>query len=358
MKLSSRAQKVQRRQICIVKLSSIGDVVLALPFALELRRRYPDSSIHWIVEEKAEPILQAHPVVDKIITVPKEKLEHAFRRLSFRKLFSLVRKTLRKLRAHQYDLAFDLQGLWRSALIMACLRAEEKVGFANAREAPAWFYTRRIQSSPRQHALFRNLSQLEPATHFKPDFGLRIKKECRKTDQFLCELGSPPRLVLIHPGASQPHKRWPWKRFARLADALSFYYSACVVVLGGRSEKRIVRRILRSSLTPLINGYQRFSLDELAELAKRADLFVGNDTGCTHIAAAVGCPTVALFGPTDPKLTGPVGDKVKVLREPFPCSPCFNRPVCQNSDCLQQITVAEVFKASSELLQADARILA
>lgn len=345
--------------ILIVKLSAIGDCVLALPFLYFLEQRFPQAAIDWVVEEKAYPLLARHSRLRKVFLFPKSELKTLFSSHSYRAFFTLLKKSLGALRAQEYALAFDLQGNWRSQFVLMWVRSKKKVGFANPREGFPWLYTERVLSSSAQHALDRNLSLLSPFglpeeakfSQSPPPRWYAIPPSSQEQPWKRIFAASSAPLILIHPGASKKHKRWPALRFAALSKLFIEQWGAQIVLVGAKNEFVLAQHIVNRSRLPIQNLCQKLALDELAQLCRQAALFIGHDTGCTHLAAAVGCPALALFGPTDPAKTSPRGERVSVLQHKFPCSPCFSEPICSNRDCLLSLTVEEVFQSAASLLK-------
>jgi heptosyltransferase-2 len=154
-------------------------------------------------------------------------------------------------------------------------------------------------------------------------------------------------MVALNPGASRPHNRWFPARLGQVADELAASYNAHVLVLGGPGDVADSQEIAAAAKSPVIVTAGKTSLKELAAILYRCDCLVTCDTGPMHMAAAVGTPTVSLFGPSDPTRTGPYGDFHLVLSHAaeFDCAPCFKRPKCQDRDCMAAITVSEVVEA-------------
>lgn len=350
-------EQVQR--ILIIKPSSLGDVVNALPFLSSLRQRYPDRHIAWLVEEAAAELLLGHPLLDRIIVSGRRRwgreVRTAFRGpVALREMAALIAE----LRQGQYDLVVDLQGLLKSALMVICAGARFRVGLAGAREGSGRALTHVVPLPPGPlHAVDRYLEvarflgadPLSKAFVFpsRPDDGAMA-------EALLAEAGVKPNTLVIalNPQARWPTKLWGEERFARVGEALARRHGARILVIGSSSDLPLAKRLAgRMNPAPFVTA-GRTDLKVLIALLRRIDLLVTVDSGPMHLAAALGTPLVALFGATDPRLIGPYGGDGVVLRVPLPCSPCSKRRCQIEADrlCMRSISIEEVAEAASALL--------
>ncbi|MDD5558501.1 glycosyltransferase family 9 protein [Candidatus Methylomirabilis sp.] len=357
-------EQVQR--ILIIKPSSIGDVVNALPFLSSLRRRYPDRYIAWLVEEEAAELLLGHPLLDRVIVSGRRRWGREVR-TPFResKMLREIAALIAELRQGRYDLIIDLQGLLKSALMVVCAGARFRVGLAGAREGSERVLTHVVPLPPGPlHAVDRYLEAarflgadpLSKAFVFpsRPDDGARA-------EALLAEAEVKPNalVVALNPQARWRTKLWEEERFARVGELLARQYGARILVIGSSSDLPLARR-LASQMDPApFVAAGRTDLKVLIALLRRIDLLVTVDSGPMHVAAALGTPLVALFGPTDPRLIGPYRGDLSagqaggvVLRVPLPCSPCSKRRCQIEADrlCMRSISVEEVAEAASALL--------
>ncbi len=350
-------EQVQR--ILIIKPSSIGDVVNALPFLSSLRQRYPDRHIAWLVEEEAAELLLGHPLLDRVIVSGRKRWGREVRTplrgsVALREMASLIAE----LRQGRYDLVVDLQGLLKSALMVACAGARYRVGLAGAREGSERVLTHVVPlpAGP-LHAVDR---YLEAARFLGADplskafvFPSRPEDDVM-AEALLAEADVTPDnpVIALNPQARWRTKLWEEERFARLGEALARRHGARILVIGSSSDLLSARHLAsRMNPVPFVAA-GRTDLKVLIALLKRIDLLVTVDSGPMHLAAALGTPLVALFGPTDPRLIGPYGGDGVVLRVPLPCSPCSKRRCQIESDrlCMRSISVEEVTEAASALL--------
>jgi lipopolysaccharide heptosyltransferase II len=258
--------------------------------------------------------------------------------------------------------AVDLQGLLRSGLLTCLSGSPVRVGFANAREFATLGYNRRVQvPTPEMHAVERYLLVagalgIEPAG--EPDFTIAVgRDEARWARDFLSGLGPEHGpVVLMNPSARWESKRWPANSFAVLADALVRKHAAAVLFTGSPEDRAVVGRVQGLMSQTSIDLAGGTTLKQFIALLAQADLLVCNDSGPMHLAAALGTPLVAFFGPTNPVRTGPYAQarRCVILRKPQDCSPCYRRQ-CRSGKCLAAVTSAEALEAAESLLEVDGK---
>jgi lipopolysaccharide heptosyltransferase I len=305
-------------KVAVVKLSSIGDVVHALPVAVALKRHAAATRVVWIAEAREASLLAGHPDVDDVIVADTR----GWRRE--RPGVTAMREALgvaRRLRGEAFDVALDLQGLMKSALLTALTRAPRRIGFAAgwSREWPsALLMNERVRPpDSARHVVDQYLTLARPLGVAATPVEFRMPADPAadgRADEFLAGAGIKPhdRLVLVNPGAGRPDKRWPVERLRDLARRLADETVARVVVLWGPGEEQDARAIAGAAaiLAPPT------TLRDLVALARRARLLIAGDTGPLHIAAAVGTPCVGLYGPTSGVRNGPYGAGHRVLQGP------------------------------------------
>lgn len=334
-------------KIALVKLSSLGDVVHALPVAHALRHHFRHVHLTWIVEARELAILNDHPDLDVVVPVDTR----LWRRLIWapdgvRQVGQKLSRLTERIRRARFDVAIDLQGLVKSGLLTAYTGAPLRIGFAlsHCREPlNALFTTHRVRpTSDAVHVVDQYLSLLEPLgirSRDAPVFRLPSDPEAeRRVDQYLAEQGvkRQDRLVALNPGAGRPAKRWPPEHFAKLAERLAVEASARVLLLWGPDEERMARAIAGSmTARPLLAPPT--TIPELTALLRRASLVVAGDTGPLHLAAALGTPAIGLYGPTRAARNGPYGAHCRSLQSP--------------DGSVAFISPDEVFRVAAELLE-------
>jgi 3-deoxy-D-manno-octulosonic-acid transferase/heptosyltransferase-1 len=348
-------------KILIVKLSAIGDVIHTLPALTSLRRHYPDAQIDWLVEDAAADLVQGHAALNRaLIWRRREFVKH----LKAGRLSSAVRlfvSLLLQLRDTPYDLILDFQALLKSGLWIFLARGRRKAGFGQGMEHAEnshLFLNERIPAvSMEIHALDRGLMLLHalgiPSVQVLYDLPIGDEDE-GAAQELLTARGLRPDqpFVAINPVAKWPTKLWAAERFRELAERLS-KKGFQVVFTGSEEDRPLIDEMAGPLGPPVIRLDGRTTLKILAAVYRSASVVVSTDTGPMHLAAAVGTPVVALFGPTAPWRTGPHGKGHAILRAGVSCSPCFSRS-CKTAEleplaCMNRITVEQVVEAVARL---------
>jgi heptosyltransferase-1 len=333
-------------RILLIKLSSLGDVIHALPTLEALRSLFPQGHITWLVEDINAPLLTGHPALDEVWPVPRPRLGNG----KFLQNIGELLGVARRLREEPFDLVVDLQGLLKSAVWVALVRGKRKVGYDRTRECSYLPLTERLAPfDPEAHAVLRCLNV---ARHLGAAAApLRFRLGLPPPEEMSHVLPPEPdqRLAVLHPGARWPTKLWPAAHWAALAGWLVREKGFQVALTGSQGDRELAGDIAVLAEVPLINLAGRTSLAELAGLLQKARLAVTTDTGPMHLACALGTPVVALFGPTAPWRTGPFGEGHEVVRLAFPCSPCFRRR-CPEPRCLTKLPVSRAQEAVEKIL--------
>jgi heptosyltransferase-1 len=343
------------RRILLIKLSSAGDIIHALPVLAGLRRRWPEAHIAWMVSTPFAELLDGHPDLDEVIRFDRRRFAHLGRQWSASWAFA---RFCWRLRARRFDLVVDLQGLFRSGFLSLVSGAPRRLGLSDAREMAGAFYTRRVgRRTPNLHAVDR-CYQMATALGFAeqgPRFLLHVPDACRAEVTELLrdsEVEGRPFAVLAI-GARWETKRWPAERFARLADALAERHGLASVLVGSEDDRQLAEQVRQYSHSGPVNLAGRTRWGQLMALLEQARMVVSNDSGPMHVAAALGRPLVAVLGPTHPGRTGPYCLPEGVVRRDLPCSPCYLRMLasCAHGHaCMRDLPVESVLKAAGRAL--------
>jgi heptosyltransferase-1 len=328
------------RRLLLIKPSSLGDIVHAMPTLAALKSRFPEASVTWVVKRQWAGLVERIEGVDQIVPLDT----------GLRGWLSKVPS----LRAGHFDLVIDLQGLFRSGLLAWLSGSPRRVGLATGREGSPLFYTERVPvAMSRLHAVDRYLLVAAALGATRPPVPL-FRFRARDADQLAVRrllqrehVPSDRPWVAMNVSARWPTKRWPVDSFAQAADSLAREGLGPVVLIGGRSDQEDAARVRSLMRTESVDFTGQTEVGLLPTLLQQAAVLVTNDSGPMHIAAAVGTPVVALFGPTDPMRTGPYGGPHSVLTHDVPCRPCLSRR-CRHSvplACLSGVTPAEVVQA-------------
>jgi heptosyltransferase-1 len=341
-------------KILIVKMSAIGDVIHTLPALTALRRHYPDAQIDWLVEDTAADLLEGHRALSGVLVWRRKRFRELFTAGKFLSAALLFLGSLRALRRTRYDLIIDFQALLKSSLWVFFSQGRSKVGFGKGMEHAEHshlFLSERVPApSMETHALDRGLKLIEALGVDGSRVVYDLPTEESAAQALLAEKGihSHERLIAINPVAKWPTKLWEPRKFAEVTEHLvSEGYQ--VVFTGSREDGAMIDEIGHSNNLPMIRLDGQTTLKTLAAVYRLCGAVVTTDTGPMHLAAAVGTPVVALFGPTAPWRTGPYGEGHVVVRAGLSCSPCFMR-TCHTHEfekmaCMKGITVAEVVEA-------------
>ncbi len=352
---------IQKVRILIVKLGSIGDIVHTLPSLAALRHALPHAEISWVVERPAAEILRDNPFLDRLIEVDTKVLR---RRLMSGETLRAPRQQLRRLRASAFDLALDFQGLLKSASIARLSGARRIFGFSREglREPASRMLLSRTVFIPRHtHVIRKNLGLVNGALGIPVpqhssglEFPIQVDSIHEgEAEKALEETGG--RYAILNPGGGWPTKLWSPERFGELADQLWGNHGLLSLITYGPGEIELAERVLGSSRSGKARAV-RLSLRGFYALAKRAQIYVGGDTGPTHIAVAAGTPIVGLFGPTEWWRNGsPRQDDVCVERTDIDCRVDCHRRACSNWICMD-IEVERLLQAVTGRLERVPRI--
>ena len=348
--------------ILIVKLSALGDVVHTLPALNALRRHYPKAHISWIVEAIARDIVEGHPALDRALVWRRRDFEAALKSGRWLTAWRIFAELRRQVRQFPCDLVIDFQGLLKSGLWVGVARGGRKVGFGpglERSEGGHFFLNERVPAiSMDIHALERSLKLLEAAgiPRGPIEYKFPINEAARaQVATLLSRHGIAPtdRLVAIHPMTRWPTKLWFDDRFAAVADEL-LRRGTKIIFTGSPADAPALDVIAARMKSPMIRTHGAGGLQALAALHERAQVVVSTDTGPMHIAAAVGTPVVAIFGPTSPQRTGPYGERHIVLQADVPCSPCLSKQCIarevETMACMKRISADAVVAAVERLL--------
>jgi len=346
------------QRILIVRLSAMGDVIHSMPAAALLRKAFPTAHIGWIIEERWAELLcarsrdrlgprsAAKPLVDAVHTVNMKAWRWApFSDETWREGLS----SLRELRAAKYDIAVDLQGAIRSAVLAQIVHTPVRFGFDRPREyAASLFYTERVVARG-THIIEQHVVLAAEVAHVRPYVPEIEFPRDEQTEQW-CDYQLREREIrdfaILNPGAGWGAKQWPAERYAEVACGLAEIGVASLVNFGP-GEESLAKAVEQAS-----NGTAEAvtcSITELIALTRRATLFIGGDTGPMHLAAALHIPVVGIFGPTDPARNGPYGTRSIVLRNPSSVTTHARRSEPDHG--LLAITAGDVLEAARQLLR-------
>ncbi|MGE0480317.1 MAG: lipopolysaccharide heptosyltransferase II [Phycisphaerae bacterium] len=350
---TAREPKSDPQRILIIKPSSLGDIVHALPVLAALRRAYPGAHIAWLAGTAFAPLLTGHPLLNEVIPFDRGRFG---RMLRSPRIFSDFVRFVAGIRRRRFDLIIDLQGLVRSGFLALASGAPRRVGFADARECAWAFYTDPVRCPPAaRHAVERNLvvGRALGLRVDTPEFPLAVTDDERAAAQRLLTdtAGAPlASFTAVLPGARWSTKLWKPERIAALLDRLHAAGRPRCVLLGASSDRDFAEQILPHANCPVLDLVGRTSLRTLVALLDLSAQVVCHDSGPMHIAAALNKPIVAVFGPTDPARCGPwppdeSARPMRVVRSAIACAPCYRRR-CGHKLCMEWLAVDDVAAAA------------
>lgn len=301
------------KNILIIKPSSLGDIVMALPALSALRKSFPDAKISWFIRPEFAPLLKNHPHLTETILFDRKFLGKAlFNPRAMAALLSLIWRLNRS----RFDAVFDLQGLFRTASLGWLSGCKKRFGMADAGEFGYIFYTHKVaQDEDCIHLVdyYLKIVQAAGASKSQVQFLLPVAPAAAGVVNRLLKTKGiePNKYAVFVPTSAHSDKCWPAERFAALADRVSRQFHLSIIATGAASENSAVEKLKNLANVSIANFAGVTSLNELVVLLKGARLVVSNDTGPGHIAAALGVPVVLIFGPTNPARVHP-----------------YNRPEC------------------------------
>lgn len=341
------------RRIVIIKLDHIGDVILSIPAIASLRAHFPWAYMLMVVNPAAKSLAELIPYIDEIRCYNARFFDRAGkgRRLDIARGLCFARD----MRKRGFDLIVDLRGSFASLLYALIAKSSYRI------DRGTYLILRKLGRLKSEHEAEVNLDMLIRAgLHTQQTFrarGLSLnlsQQDLDSADLLLRKRGEPglkPYTVVIHPGGPTALKRWPVERYALLADQLFQEHDARIVLVGGGGEEQISQNIISAMAGRAIDLSGQTTLRQLAAVLRKADLFIGNDSGPMHLAAACGIKVIGLFGPTSPQRFSPYGDYCIALRMEKNCPPCMqdkcNRPGYR---CIDQISVSDVMVAVRQML--------
>jgi len=337
------AEKV--RKILIRGPNWVGDSVLAIPAMKAVRARFPDAEITLLVRPWVAGLFSSAPFVDKVWSEEKPS-----------GLGDWIRIT-RDMRNRRFDLALLLPNSFESALMMFLGRVPERVGYAT--DGRQWMLTNAVtadSSVGHQVNYYLNLAKVLSATADRPSIEIEATRQERESARTLLATEGIPhtsRFIVLNPGAAYGSaKRWHEDRFATVADRLAIELGVHVAIIGSEAERPTANQIRDrlKSTTAVLSG--KTSLEMLIGVLAESSLMITNDSGPMHIAAALGVPTVAIFGSTDEKATGPYGPRTRIVKHAVDCSPCLLRECPIDHRCMNLVTVDDVCRAARELIRS------
>lgn len=321
------------KKILVIKLWAIGDTICAMPAVKLLKERYQNAEVHILCTKWNKPILERYDIFDKIWI--------------FELSVSSAVKAVKAVRKENFDLAVDFEPYTKTSAAVAYYSgAPMRIGFENRKE----LYTHSVKINEKQHVVFTFADLLKPLFQAEAPKMLVPPQPSKGAQLWAAKFTRNKKIVCIHPGsaATAENRRWSAERFAGLAKRLDGFD---VVIVGSKGESGLAEKIAAES--GAVNLAGKINFDELIALCYKSRLFLANDSGPMHVAAACNCPTIGLFGPNVPERYGPFCKKCIGLRKAKgpPCILPFRAEFDCGHDHMKNITVDDVFTAAKNLLK-------
>ncbi len=334
MKTNANVPASKALRVLIVKLSSLGDLFHALPAVHCLKVGLP-AKIDWVVHPAYQELVACFADVDRVIPLARDIRSGA------------LAGDVRALRAESYDLIVDLQGILKSALVARLSRGSRRIGPSFHREG-SWLFYQAVAGSRNKdrHAVEENMDVVR-------HLGLPVLPPVFPLNFPIQLVGEPEPRVALLPFSRWPSKNWPAASFVQVGRDLQEHANASIFLIGGAAEAEACAAIEKEFKGRIMNLAGKLSLPQLGGVLQAMNLVISNDSGPMHMAASLGTPVLAVFGPTDMKRTGPYGARHRVMTGRLRCQPCFSKQ-CKFEDgsCMRTVTPEGVTTMALEMLHA------
>lgn len=334
------------KNILIIKMSALGDVMHAIPCAAALREVYPNAKISWIVHPQFGTFVPEKPYIDEVIYFDKK----AYQKKNIQGKIAEFMQMKKLLSEKKYDLVIDLQGLFKSAVIAWMTGCKTCIGYNDMRELSGFISKAIHGKNDKGHVVqqyldvIRYLGSKVEEPFFPMPALVAEKEKYSKVLQNKFPNVKKEEIVAFVPGAGWVTKEWPVESYIELGKQL-IAQGKSIVLAGGPAEIEKGETICKAfPEEKVLNLVSKTNLKELAALMDCVGLCIGGDTGPIHIATAMGCRIISLFGASSGHRAGPYGEKVKIISTTESCAPCFKRKCPKGKNCMMKISVAEVLK--------------
>lgn len=333
----------------------MGDVIHTLPLACALKRNFPEVFIGWVVEDRAADLLVGNPCIDKLYVLPKKKWKE--QKFNFLENISEFSSIIREIREDNYDVAIDVQGLLKSAVVNFLSGAQRRLSHQKTREFAFLLANEHLQTGGEfecgEHIIERNLkfAQYLGCEDLSVAYSLPQDADASEYAEFLLsDLSKDKPLVVFSPATTWNNKHWPVEYWAELLKRTAYLNN--IVFTGMSADLPMIEEIIRlSGNKPCKILAGKTDILTLLEIFKQSDVVVSPDSGSAHLACAAEKPSViCLVGPTSEVRNGPYGSKHYSIVSSIPCRPCFKKKCEGNIDCMREINVEDVINYINKVL--------
>lgn len=334
-------------RILIVNVNWLGDVLFTTPFIRAVREAYPGAYIACLLHPRCKEMLEGNSRLNEIILYDEEG--------AHKNLVGKI-KLIAQLRKKNFDTVFLLHRSFTKALISKLAGAKSIIGYPTKKRAV--LLTSPVEEPPEDTHKVEYFLNIARSAGIKPD-SVSYEFFVKESDRIFAEkllrsngIGADDKIVILCPGGNWDPKRWPKENFARLADELADKFGARIIISGAAKEVRLAEEIKNMMKYAPVIICGKTTLKQLAVIFEKARLVIANDTGTMHLAVAMKARTIALFGPTSPKITGPYGEgDYRIIFKNEACDvPCYD-VACKDNRCMAAIKVEDVVKEAEEALK-------
>ncbi len=333
--------KASRKKILIINVNWLGDVIFSTPFIRAVREAYQDSYIAVMIVPRCREVLETNSRINDLILFDEDGCEKG--------LIGKIRFAGR-LKKEKFDMAFILHRSFTRALLTHLAGIKERIGYDT--KGRGIFLTKKLKYPDKEtHRVehFLKLAEAAGADISKKNYEFFITDADRKKAGSLLEslgVNANDRFAVLNPGGNWNPKRWPTENFSNLGDMLADKCGVKIVISGGEKDRKLAEEILGRMKHKAVSVCGKTKIRELAAIFEKAKLVVSSDSGPMHMAASVGTNTAAIFGPTDPEITGPYGARnYIIIRKDIGCKvPCYDI-TCRDNRCMKAVLAEDVMKA-------------
>jgi len=330
------------KNILVIRLSSIGDVLKCTVVIDMLRERYPQANITWLVETKSKGVLIGNSKLDEVIVWERKEWSRQARQTrNYLRFAQQLWNFVKKIRVRNFDLVIDLQGLPRSGLVSFFSGAPYRISYDKARKrSHMWANIRVTPDRKLDKTVMRHYAGLLRGLGIDSD-KLQMQMPILHEDEVFAQQFMDKnhltisRFIIINPATSWKSKCWPSSYYAEIADRIIETYDIPILLTGGPTDTNLIQEIISKMHNQAINACGQTTLRQLAAIIKKSLLFISGDTGSLFIAEAVGTPTLSMFGPTDPDWHAPQGAQHVALSTHL-CN--CEKSYCENPVCLTKLS--------------------
>jgi len=338
------------RKILIRSANWVGDAVMSLPAMASVRQGFPGVEISLLAKPRVAEIYRENPLVDRVILYRDPGIHHGW---------GGIWQLARQIREEKFDLAILLQNAFEAALISFLARIPQRAGYRTDGRGILLTHAVAVNGEVKKGHQVDYYLELMRRLGLQPTQRVPILEVAegwkKESERILKKMGweGSDRLVGISPGATYGSaKEWFPERYGELSERMVKDFGAHIFIFGSEEDEKVAAKMKEAARVPLMDLTGKTTLGQAIALISKCRLFITNDSGLMHVAAALGVPLVAIFGSTDPRRTGPLGTVSRVIHKAIPCAPCFQKRCPEDRKCMDLISVEEVYEEVKKFWRA------